>query len=138
VGGRRARSSPCGASFIVARCPPCCAKESEWKTGGPATGRNQAARGQHRQTERPRVRARHAASRTPAALGVRARLGKARCLGERAASSSAARLGARAGGTARRGCAWLARRRGEAGPRPKLFRLGNFKRSFLPEQKCIR
>jgi hypothetical protein len=85
-----------------ASVPPCCA---EWRRGGPAMGRTRAARGQHGRTERPRVRARHAAARTPAALGVRARLGKVRCLGERATSGSATCLGTRAGSTTRRGCA---------------------------------
>jgi hypothetical protein len=46
----RARS-PCGASFIVARCPPCGAKESEWRKEGPAMGRGRAAREQHGQDQ---------------------------------------------------------------------------------------
>jgi hypothetical protein len=131
--GRRAREElALWRLLYTGSVSPCYA---EWRIGRLDMGRTRAVRGQHGRAERPSVRARHAAARTPAALGVCARLGKAHCLCERAASGSAARLGRRP--AVRRGAgapgAWLARRRGEAGARPKIFRLSNFECPFLPK-----
>jgi hypothetical protein len=131
VDGGRRRSSPCGAAFIVARCPLLCGVEK----GGPGTGSAWGARGQHGRADRPEGTG-GPSSACPAAR--REEEGELRDrLWTRVASVNEPREGAR--GLGRRGRGGAARARARRGvragarPRPISIRCARVRTRFSPK-----